>query len=224
METKQGRSRHQWRIDLEVRVFGGGPDQHDQPLFDGGQQRVLLGLVEPVHLVEEQDRSGAALAESVTSRRNLFPHVLHRRRDRRQLDEHLLGRRRDQTRQARLPGSGWAPEDHRRQSIALDQSPQRTPGGKQVALADHIVEVARPQPGRERRASRQALFGSGGEQVVSHRRDPILGDLQTAVSETQRSGRRRQDPNPEFLKVPVVDRRRGVGQRIGARLCLREAR
>ena len=50
-------------------------------------------------------------------------------------------------------------------------------GGKQVALADHIVEVARPQPGRERRASRQALFGSGGEQVVSHRRDPILGDL-----------------------------------------------
>ena len=96
METKQGRPRHQRRVDLEVRIFGGGADQHDQPLLDGRQQRVLLGLVEPVHLVEEQDRPGAALAESVTSRRNLFPHVLHRCRNRRQFDEHLLGRRRDQ--------------------------------------------------------------------------------------------------------------------------------
>ena len=96
METKQGRPRHQRRVDLEVRIFGGGADQHDQPLLDGRQQRVLLGLVEPVHLVEEQDRPGAALAESVTSRRDLFAHVLHRRRNRRQFDEHLLGRRRDQ--------------------------------------------------------------------------------------------------------------------------------
>ena len=35
METKQGRPRHQQRVDLEVRIFGGGADQHDQPLLDG---------------------------------------------------------------------------------------------------------------------------------------------------------------------------------------------
>ena len=76
-----------------------------------------------------------------------------------------------------------------------------------MALADHIVEVARPKPGASGERP-DKLFGGGGEQVVGHRQDPIFGDLQTAGVPKQRSGRRRQDPDPEFLEVPVVDRRR----------------
>ena len=48
--------REQRRVDLEVRVLGRGPDERDEPLLDRRQQRVLLRLVEPVDLVEEEDR------------------------------------------------------------------------------------------------------------------------------------------------------------------------
>ena len=49
-------AREQRRVDLEVGVLGGRPDQGQQPFLDRRQQRVLLGLVEAVDLVEEEDR------------------------------------------------------------------------------------------------------------------------------------------------------------------------
>ena len=213
METKQGRSRHQWRIDLEVRVFGGGPDQHDQPLFDGGQQRVLLGLVEPVHLVEEQDRSGAALAESVTSRRNLFPHVLHRRRDRRQLDEHLLGRRRDQTRQARLPGSGGPQkitDDNRSPSI-------RARNGRPGASRWRWPTTSSRLRGRSRAASGERP-DKRSSAAAANRSSAIAGTLSSATS------RPRVHRNPEVRsqaagpesRVPQGARRRSATGRWSA--------
>jgi hypothetical protein len=47
-------------VDLEVRVLRRRPDQRDKALLDRGQQGVLLGLVEAVDLVEEEDRAAAA--------------------------------------------------------------------------------------------------------------------------------------------------------------------
>ena len=44
-------------VDLEIGVFGGRADQDDRAVLDPGQQRVLLGLVEAVHLVHEEDRA-----------------------------------------------------------------------------------------------------------------------------------------------------------------------
>ena len=49
-------AREQRRVDLEVGVLGRRADQRHEPLLDRGQQRVLLGLVEAVDLVEEEDR------------------------------------------------------------------------------------------------------------------------------------------------------------------------
>ena len=49
-------AREQGRVDLEVGVLGRRADQRDEALLDGGQQRVLLGLVEAMDLVEEEDR------------------------------------------------------------------------------------------------------------------------------------------------------------------------
>ncbi len=37
-------------------IFRGGPNEGDDPGLDVGEEGVLLGLVEPVHLVQEQDR------------------------------------------------------------------------------------------------------------------------------------------------------------------------
>ena len=56
------RPRQQRGVDREVRVLGRRADQRDQALLDRRQQRVLLGLVEAVDLVEEQDRRRARRA------------------------------------------------------------------------------------------------------------------------------------------------------------------
>ena len=50
------RAREQRGVDLEVRVLGGRPDQGHEAVLDRRQQSVLLGLVEAVDLVEEEDR------------------------------------------------------------------------------------------------------------------------------------------------------------------------
>jgi len=44
---------HQRRIDLEVRVLGRRADEHDLAGLGGRQQEILLGLIEPVDLVNE---------------------------------------------------------------------------------------------------------------------------------------------------------------------------
>ena len=54
LQLQDQRPRQQRRDDGERRVLGGGRDQQHDPVLDGGQQRVLLGLGEPVHLVDEQ--------------------------------------------------------------------------------------------------------------------------------------------------------------------------
>ena len=45
--------------DFEIGVFGGGPDEGDEPFLHVGQQGVLLGLVEAVDFVDEEDGAAA---------------------------------------------------------------------------------------------------------------------------------------------------------------------
>ena len=47
-------ARQQRPVQLERRVLGRSPDQGDDPLLDEGQEAVLLGAVEAVDLVHEQ--------------------------------------------------------------------------------------------------------------------------------------------------------------------------
>ena len=54
LEREQQRAGQQGRHDAERRVLGGRGDEHDPAVLHPGQQRVLLGLAEPVDLVEEQ--------------------------------------------------------------------------------------------------------------------------------------------------------------------------
>ncbi len=89
LEPEQRRAAEQRRVDLEVRVLGGGADQHEQAALDRRQQGVLLGLVEPVDLVEEQDRALPVLAEAVLGLGGHLADVLHAGGHRRQRLERL---------------------------------------------------------------------------------------------------------------------------------------
>ena len=57
-------ARKQGGVDLERRVFGGGADQGDGAVFDGPEQCVLLGLVEAMDLVDEENGSPPAASGS----------------------------------------------------------------------------------------------------------------------------------------------------------------
>ena len=68
LEPPQGRAGQQRGVDLEERVLGGGPDQHQQALLHRGEEGVLLGAVEPVDLVEEEDGAPPLLARAAGGR------------------------------------------------------------------------------------------------------------------------------------------------------------
>ena len=54
-ETEQGGSAEKRAVDLEERVLGRGAHQGEGAVLDTGEKGVLLGLGEPVDLVEQQD-------------------------------------------------------------------------------------------------------------------------------------------------------------------------
>ena len=144
-------AREQRRVDLEVRVLGRRPDERDQPLLDGGQQRVLLRLVEAVDLVEEEDRRAPRVAPLARPRDHLAD-LRPPRVDGRELLEGGVGVLGGHPRERRLAGARRAVEDHRVRVAGLDRRAQRRALAEQVLLADEVVERARPHPRRERPA------------------------------------------------------------------------
>ena len=71
-------ARQQRRVDLERRVLGGRADEGEEPRLDVRQERVLLALVEAMHLVDEDDGRPARAcaprcARSTASRISLTP-------------------------------------------------------------------------------------------------------------------------------------------------------
>ena len=57
LKDEHAAPRQQGRVDLERRVLGRRADQGDGPVLDGRQEGVLLGLVEAMDLVDEEDRA-----------------------------------------------------------------------------------------------------------------------------------------------------------------------
>ena len=80
LERQDPGPRQQGGVDLERGVLGRGPDEGDGPVLDGRQQGVLLGLVEAVDLVDEQDRPPAAAA-GLAGLGDRLPQLLDARED-----------------------------------------------------------------------------------------------------------------------------------------------
>jgi hypothetical protein len=81
IDAKPGQER---RVHLEVGVLGGGAGECDRALLDVRQQRVLLGFIEAMDLVDEEDRSLAVENEPVASlgyQRSNLGNAAHNRRD-----------------------------------------------------------------------------------------------------------------------------------------------
>ena len=110
-QPPQGGAAQQGRVHLEEGVLGGGPDEHHQPVLDGRQEHVLLGLVEAVDLVDEEHGALAVLAQPPLGLGQRLAHVLDAGRGGREGDQ-VLGRGgRQQTGQGGLAGAGRPPQD-----------------------------------------------------------------------------------------------------------------
>jgi hypothetical protein len=147
LQTKQRAATAQRRVDFEERVLGGRTDHRQGAVLDGRQQSILLSLVEPMDLVEEQDRAPAVLADSLAGPLDHVAHVLDPGIDSAHLFEDPFGATGDGQSQRGFPGPGRAPEDRAGQPVLFDQATEWLAWPDEVVLADDIVERPRSQTG-----------------------------------------------------------------------------
>ena len=145
-----GRARQQGGIHLERWVFSGRADESEQAGLDVGQEGVLLGLVETVHLVHEHD--GAAprtpcrlrLLDGLSDVLDASQH----RRDGKELGIEGIGH---QSRKRGFAHAGRAPQDHGMGLARLESHTQGLAWAQQVILPDDLVDGARAQALGQRR-------------------------------------------------------------------------
>lgn len=150
------------------------------PSFDERQERVLLGLVEAVHLVEEEHGGPSRDRPLLPGRLDDLPNVLHAGEHRGQrLEPRIAGRGHDAG-QRRLARAGRAPEDHRVRRAGLDQARQRTPVTQEVALPDHLGQGLGPHAVGER--SPRVLLGVEGQRFLRRAHPGIVNAKGIALS------------------------------------------
>src|SRR5262249_4725439 len=132
------------------------------------QERVLLGAVEAMDLVDEQKRPLPSLASGTRRVKHLLE-VGDARKDRGNLLEVEGSRPRQEPGDRGLAGAGRPPEAERPEGTGMGQARGRACRAEQMVLADDLAELARPQlvgertrrialePGRREQASFPAL-------------------------------------------------------------------
>ncbi len=148
-------SGEQLRRQLKARILRRGPDEGDHPLLHPRQKGVLLGLVEAVDLVTEEDRPPALQPLPLLGLGNDLPNPGHPRGHGAERLEMPIGVGRNQVGESGLAGAGRAPEYDAGDITALDGLPQRLPFPNEVILAKEVVQTLRPHSVCEGPASSQ---------------------------------------------------------------------
>jgi hypothetical protein len=205
-DTKAGQ---EGRVDLEVRVLGGRTNERHGAVFDVRQESVLLGLVEAMDLVDEQDRAPAVERQPILCFRDQRPDLGDARHDRGQGGELRPDRIGEQSCEARLAGARWPPQEDGREVTPFDRAAERAPFADQVLLAHELVERPRTHP---------------GGQWLPLRRWPEQG-LGSGSAGTGRGAARGHGPNgsdrvPDTVRVSL-EPDRSSSRRIGVRSVVR---
>src|SRR5437016_1923284 len=117
------------------------------------QKRILLGFVETMNLIDEDDGSPAHPPRLFRGSHDVFDfpdtgqHCAKR-------DERRLRHLRDDLRQSRFAHAWRAPEDHRRYLVPFDCGSQWFAGIEQMALTKNFIERLRPHAVGERSIGR----------------------------------------------------------------------
>ena len=144
LQLEYERTARQRGVDEHRRVVRRGADQDDGAVLDVRQQDVLLGFVEPVDFVHEENRAHAA--ELVAGAVADLPDLGDVRDDAGAPDEIPLRRLGDDFGQRRLAAAGRSVEDDVRQAVRLDDAAEKFAFAEDVALADDFVQGTRTHP------------------------------------------------------------------------------
>ncbi|SOO34748.1 hypothetical protein XFF6994_4580008 [Xanthomonas citri pv. fuscans] len=109
------------------------------------QERILLRLVEAMHLIDEQ-HGAAATGKTLRRLCQHLPHVRQAGQHGRDRLEFGVCVVRQQQGQCGLAASRRAPQDHRVHAPGFDRAPQGAVGSQQALLPHHLVKRARPHP------------------------------------------------------------------------------
>ena len=77
LEHIDARAREQRVVQLKRRVFCSRTDKYQRAIFDIGEERVLLGLVEAVDFVDEENRTSSVLGRLLFSNLDCLPDLFH---------------------------------------------------------------------------------------------------------------------------------------------------
>ncbi len=163
-------ARHERAGEREGGILGGRPDEGDRAILDLGQQPVLLGAIEAVDLVDEQERGLTRAAPRLRLLVDLAQ-VRHPGHHRRELHQRLAQAPGEQAGERRFAGAGRPPQDDRAELAAGEHAPERRIRAEQMVLADQLLECLRAQPVGERLAGGDrgaAASGLGPSEQIAH--------------------------------------------------------
>jgi len=129
------------RDDLEGRIFGGGANEEDVAGFDVGEEGVLLGFVEAVNFINEDDGALGGAGFALGLSHDLFD-FLDAAEDGAEGDEFAARNAGDDTGESGFAAARRAPEKHGAEIIGFDLQAKRFAGAEELFLADEFVESA----------------------------------------------------------------------------------
>src|SRR5439155_418888 len=139
-EPEHAAAREQRSDDFEGTIRGGRADERDGPVLDVGQDRVLLGLVEAMDLVDEQH--GAHAGALMHGRlRHRLAQVGDAGRDRAHGHHPRLRLGGQEPGERGLPAARWSPQDDARQVARLGELAQHVDHAPLVVEVDHAEHV-----------------------------------------------------------------------------------
>ena len=129
------------------------------------QERILLGLVVAVDLIDEDDRAAlVALAPHLRRLQQLLQ-LFHAGEDGADRFEVVARAEADDVGEGRLARARRAPQDQRAEVVRLDGPAQRLAGAEHLVLAEDLLERARPDPiGQGRVRARSVGHGRRGRE------------------------------------------------------------
>ena len=161
-------AREQRGVDFERRILGGGADQADVAFFHVGQKGILLGFVETVNLIDEDDGARAVLAGTLGVGHDLLD-LFDPREHGGEFDELRFGHAGDDLCQRGLARARRSPEDERAGVVAVNLRAQGLAGTDQVFLAGELFERARTHAVRQRPRAVGGVIGVRDGLEKSHK-------------------------------------------------------
>jgi hypothetical protein len=141
--------------DLERGIFGGGTDEEDVAGFDIREESVLLGFVEAMDFVNEDDGALSGVGFALGLGHDVLD-FFDAAEDGAEGDEFAAGEAGDDAGERGLAATRRAPEEHGAEIIGFDLEAKRFAGAEEFFLADEFVE------GAWAHALGEGLKGGGG--------------------------------------------------------------